>query len=364
MNSGGWGNNHLLEFSGQTGPGLLDDYTRNQLMALGFTLDEMNVYDTILYECGKVTSQLMARYGIPYNEVQRIKYMTDIIMGKYVINTEDALIQHLKKMHLTNKKTGIYDLINSKNFNMKRKCLIAGMPAGTPFVLYNSGKEKKTHTVVNVTSSNIEFVSDIIPKLPYGDSKKLVRLMDRRNNKIKYYRTVEEIPSMYKENDLDYDIKVVAELEETDGKYIKVRMHRDYARMCGRYMIVASLRVPDNHLGMIKIITLDGARAYVYAKQTGWNEKAKYSAAKERIYDYGFDVNDIRGKLMQWGSQLYTKLMGVYADFEPATVAFEHLEPYIDRSVRSGVDDEYTNANDDNVAETSASSKTNEDDDW
>lgn len=358
----GWGNNNLLNFQGC---GLLDSNTRAQLMALGFSIEEMNTYDTVLFQCGKVTSQMLSRFGVPYPEVQRIKYMSDIIEGRYSINTEDALIQHLKKMKLTNKKVGIYDLVNSTELNMKRKCLVAGMPAGTPFVLYNSGKENKTFNVLDVSGANLQIISDVVPKLPYGDSKKLYRVTDMRKNRIKYYRTMDEIPDAYKDDDVGYNVKCVAEILETDGTHITLKINRDYARMCGRFIIVGSLRCPDNHLGMIKIITLDGSKVYVFAKQTGWNEKEKYSTAKERIYDYGFDVNEIQGKLMQWSGQVYNKVVGVYANYEPATITFQHLEPYVDRSVRAEIDDEYSQANTDNVdvAESKASSSGSDYDD-
>ncbi len=359
-NGDGWANDNMAGFSDAV---VIDANSQAQLNKLGFTIEEMNAYNSLLLNCGKVTPQLMSRAGIPYQMAQHIKYMADILSGKVGVSSEDDLVAHFKKMKLTDRKIGIYDLIASRDLKMKRKCLIAGLPKGTPFALYNSGKKNTTFNIVDVSGSNFTIISDIVPKLPYGHSKKLYRVMEKSTRRYKYYEDASKIPDEYKEENL-YEIKCVAEILETNGEKVAVKVYRDYARMCGRFIIVGSLRCPDNHLGMVKIITLDGSRVYVFAKQTGWNEKEKYSIAKERIYDYGFDVRQIYEKLTRIGSVIYSKVGGVYGVQEPANVEFLNIEPYVDRSVYADIDTEYSEANNTKLLGNSSGAESTNSIDW
>ena len=375
-NGGDWCNSNWLGYQNNMANNnymngmvrLIDEQMQAYLVKLGFTYDEICLYNMCMQAYGKVTSQLLTKEGVAYNIAHNINYMKDIIEGKVTVSSEDELIKHLKKMNLSNKKVGMWDLVASKEIKPKRKCLVAGMPVNTPFVLYNSGKEKTLRQVTDVTGSFVTIASDIIPKLPYGDSKKLVRLTDMRENKMKYYRDYESIPKQFKEDEGRYKTQTVAEILETDGKHILVKIHRDYVRICGRYIIVASLRVPDNHLGMINIITLDGTRVYVYAKQASFGDQLKYSKASERIYDYGFDINEIQGKLMNWGGIIYKKVGGVYANNVPATAVFQVIEDYveIDETVsgNDAWDSRDIKTSTGNNGASGSSSSSSDDDDW
>lgn len=365
----GWGFNDAPNFGGAC---LVDDAKRSELNKLGFTFEEINVYNNVVASYGKVTSQLLSRLGIPPLAVTHIKYMADIVNDKITIDSEDALVRHFKKMALSTRKIGIYDLAASTDVKMKRKCLIGGLPVKSmlgkkevpcPFALFNSGPKNRTLNVLEVSGAHFIVLSDDIPKLEYGDSKKLYRVTDRRTRRVKYYRKQEEIPDEYKDDNL-YEVRCVAEILDTNGKYLRLKIHRDYARMCGRFIIVGSLRCPDNHLGLVKIITLDGSRVYVFAKQTGWNEKEKYSIAKERIYDYGFNVRDIYSKLNAVASAIYKRVEGVYGKTEPATVEFRHTEPYVERIAPLDMDNEYSEANNDKVMQGGASGSSTNDDVW
>lgn len=349
------------------GCGLVNESVRQQLITLGFTAEEVNAFEIVQADWGNVTQQRILQYGIPYIEAQKIKYLADIVYGKVTVDSEDELIKHLKKMKLSNKKVGIWDLEATTINKMPRKCLIKGLPAGTPFVLYNSGKNRRTFDVVDNIGSSAIIRCELIPKLPYGDSKKLVRLRDVRANRFRYYRSTDEIPKEYKEDNLRYKVQTVAELLETNGKQILVKIHHDYYRMCGRFIIVGSLKYPDKHLGLVKLITLDGTRVYVYVKQADYGEKVKYSGGSERIYDYGFDYSKAYDKLVACATNVANKVGSVYANYEPAVVDFEVIEKYVPREVGDSDGDEeapYELGEDSRLGSTRSTKETEAGDGW
>lgn len=312
-----------------------DNNTIGMLLLLGFTMEEMTVFNEISM-FGKVTTVKLNQYGVPYIEAQRIKYMADIVDGKVSINSPDELIKHLKKMKLSNKKIGMWDLATSKIDNIPRHCFIEGLPKTSYFSMFNSGKEMRKFDVIDSTPSRITFRTDIIPKIPYGDSKKLYRLVDLQQKKHMYVDSLDKVAKSYKEDTVRFKIENVAEIVASDGKKVIVKVNRDYARVCGRFIVVASLRYPEKHLGLARIITLDGTKVYVYARQTSYSDKVKYSGSSERIYAYGESKEDISKLIIREAINVYNKVNGVYGDTEPATVDFETFESRDSNNINNG----------------------------
>ena len=96
-NGDGWANDNMAGFSDAV---VIDANSQAQLNKLGFTIEEMNAYNNLIFNFGKVTPQLMGKAGIPYQMAQHIKYMADILGGKLGVNSEDELVAHFKKMKL------------------------------------------------------------------------------------------------------------------------------------------------------------------------------------------------------------------------------------------------------------------------
>ena len=298
----------------------------NKLISLGFTMEEISTYDIARTQLKNVTVSKLTQFGIPYDNAKRMKYIDDIMNGKVNVESEDELIKHLKRMQLVNFKIGIDRLEVSGIKCMERKCVVAGMPAGTPFCIYDSKRNGELFKVLDVTGTRILIISDKIPKLKYGDSKKLIRVSDLRQRKIKYYREYNEIPQEYRDNKIGYKVETVAQLDRTDGKQISIWFNRDYARLCGRFIVVGSMRRPEMHLGMIEIICIEGTRVYVFARQANQWKDAKYSGNFERVYDYGFNKDSINQKLLKAAGKVYRNVNGVFYKNVPANTVFESVE--------------------------------------
>lgn len=313
------------------------DFDADAMLRLGFTSEEIMVLQNFIMYGEKTTVANMSKYGIPYQEAQKIKYMYDILTGKVGIDTPDQLVKHLKKMHGGRQKIGIYSLETSKVSTIPRKAVIGGLPpmdGRNPFVIYNSvarKKEDRMYDVVNVTAHKVTIKTNLIPKLPYKDSKKLVKVTDRETNRFKYVRDVEELPSSIKKNPDGYSVNTVAEIKEMrnarDGKELLIAFDPQYCRVCNRFIIVASLKHPEFHHGMVEIICIEGSRVYVFAKTAAMSESVKYSGNTQRVYDYGFLPAEIQPKLMKAANEVYKNVCGVLASTEPANSAFEVIPP-------------------------------------
>lgn len=411
-----WGNSYKKErpwFSRSTvghrnGGVPLDMQMKNYLLALQFTVSEIEFFDTLNVITANVTpgnivkgSMRVFGQALPKYWIDRISYMAHIVYGDTEINMddEDGLIAHLHKMKIPNPETGTYTkslsidkLPAGTQFGKtKRRCYISGIvdklervgyhkeERVNPFRIYNSnidirkalgnvnpnelGEESRTayerqkaqlnaiassenlstkgmvmYDVLNVTGLYITFKSRRVPKLAYGDTKKLVRVVDLYENASGYYRSIDEVPKSYKDDDTRYKIDTIMEIlairpidKELGVDEVMIKVSRDYARLLGRYMIVATLRRPENHLGMMKIITINGTRVYVVAKQASWGELVKYSSATERIYEIGFEKSTIESRLYEWGKYIFQKLYGFYFEFVGPTMDFVAVDDYVSK---------------------------------
>lgn len=255
------------------------------LQSLGFTPDEIQALEFIVMNEGKATTNTMVQYyGIPYEQAQKLRYMYDICTGKVIINSEDDLSKHLRKMFGKHRRIGIADLATSSIGEVPRTALVAGIPADTPFAIWNSKQYpimERMYSVVDVSGQNVIIETTRKPVLKYKESKSIEGILE------------------------------IKELKK-DGKVV-VAINRQYCRLCNRFVIVASLRRPEFHHGLVEIICMEGTKVYVFADTMAAKKYSRYGNNTQRVYDYGFYPFEIQSKLMASASKVYQSLCGVYA---------------------------------------------------
>lgn len=271
------------------------DIDVDRLVSLGFRPEEVQTLQYIIYNGGKVTNQSLVKYGIPYKEAKRLKYMHDICVGKVSIENKNDLCKHLRKLFCDVRRIGIQDLAVSKVSKVPRKAVIAGIKDET-FKIYNSKNydiKDRMYDVVDVTGKRIVIETDRKPVLKYKQPKFVEGVIE------------------------------IKELKD-DGNVV-VSVDKEYIKLVNRFIIVGSLRRPEFHNGMIEIICTEGTKVYVFAQTLGTKEKVSYNMGTQRVYEYGFNKDEIDSKLTSVGIMIYKKLCGVYASKIPANQDFRLL---------------------------------------
>lgn len=267
-----------------------------KLISLGFTKDEINYLSSMISMGYKINNNTLAQLGLGYEQMQRIKYMYNICCGKVNIETEEELIRHLRKLNNHAIKIGIQNLPVSKIASVPRVAVVAGIKE-EPYTIWNSNKYKgkeMLYLVKDVTSSNIEIETSRKPQLKYGSAMKIDGVLE---------------------------IKGV----RANGKAV-ILFNKKYCRLCNRFIIVATLRKPEFHHGLYKIICSEGTRVYVYARTMGVREGVKYSMGTERVYAFGFFPDEIEPKLRAVAKQVYGLLHGVSSYNEGANQDYVILD--------------------------------------
>lgn len=307
------------------------DYDR--MLELGFEPIVLQTRDLVLQNYGKLSNTGFQQCGV-YNAKlkQDVLYADKIIRGLIPIENKVDLKKHLQKMHFT-QKISVADLATSITPKNDLLAIVKGLPEKSIFGIYNTD-EGFSHQVDTITPKNVTILSDKYYKLTARQSKKLYRVQDLIHKRIKYYNAYEDIERFILDNPQEYAITKVAEIQyvQTVGaqRLVSVIIHRDYCRLLGRYMIVASLKAPDLHLGAYELLTLGGTTVYVFAKQVQFNQKAniKYSTGSERVYYVGTDETELEERLIAITNQVKQKVRGVYAEDIPATAQFVPIEPW------------------------------------
>lgn len=269
------------------------------LQSIGFTQDEIQMLQFIVMNEGKATVNTMVQYyGVPYEQAQKLKYMYDICTGRIMIQSEDDLSKHLRKMFGKHQRIGIQNLATSKISDIPRTALVAGIPTNTPFAIWNSKQypfNERMYAVLDVTPTNITIETNRIPVLKYKEPKYIENILE-----------IKEGPK--------------------NGK-IQVAINRKYCRLCNRFVIVASMRRPEFHHGIVEIICIEGTKVYVFADTMLAKKYSRYGNNTQRIYDFGYYPSEIKSKLMACASEVYQRLCGVYAIPIEANSDFQVLPP-------------------------------------
>lgn len=263
--------------------------TEKALYELGFSKGELDTLQHIVNSGQNVTMQKLQQFGLQYEYAQRIKYLNDIAIGKVIIDTKHDLVKHFKKMFGRHSKIGIDSLyINDEDGKKKvidrvpRWALIGGIKDEVYSVL-NSKQYQPTdrlYRVVECNANRIVIETDKKLLIKYGYPKK---------------------------------IKGVLEILGRDSKTNKVliSLDRKHCKMCNRYIIVASLKRPETHHGMVEVLCMDGTLVYVYAKNLGIGVSVGHQGGASRVLDFGCMPGDIQPKLVKVAGEIYKNVRGV-----------------------------------------------------
>lgn len=345
-----------------------DIVPHERMIELGFEPIVMQTRETILTHYGKLSAKAFEMFGVwDFKLRQDILYADKIIKGIIPVENKVDLKKHLQKMNY-DRKISIADLASSISPKNELKVIIKGLPKNSIFGIYNTDENTLDYAdVETITSKHITIYSEKYYKIGAKQSKALYRVKDMLNNKIKYYESRDKIEKNILDNPLTFKIEKVAELlnVQTIGgkKMVAVVIHRDYCRLLGRYMIAASLKAPDLHLGAYELLGLGGTSVFVFAKQVKFNQKAdiKYSTGTERVYHIGYEADKLEEMLVAVTNQVYQKIRGVYSEKLEATLEFTQIEPWSnDRENEQNGEHNETGSNE----ATPISTQNTADDDW
>lgn len=306
------------------------DTNRDYLLRLRFRVEELEVLKSIIIDYGKVTSSVLASLGFSYKDAKRLQYLHDIVIRKIMIDTgnAEAVSIHFKRMYGENDRIGIRHLPLSKFSTVPRLAVIAGIPEGS-YSIYNSGnvgrgqEEVRMYPVIGVTDKKIIIQTRRKPVLAYGSEKKLYFIKNKENERICYTEDRHKISRELRGSG-KAEIGTVLEIKKlTEDKKVVVAVDKKYTRMVNRYVIVASFREPEFHLGLCKLVAFEGSKIYVYGEVMKESENVQYNRTTQRVYDFGFEKGQIQAKLERTAKELYTYLKGVYYEFLPATMEYE-----------------------------------------
>lgn len=284
-----------------------------QLLQLRFAPAEINILKQMIYQGMKITSANLQLSGLDFERAQRIKYMYDVVSGRVVIQTKDDLAKHFKKIAGQHGKLGIQDLAVSTVNDVPKWAVVAGIKES---MLDARKYGKNIYTVLNSQTLPPDKKLYVVEK---AGQKVLVRF---KGNLAIPHKYPMEIPGVLE----------VKGRDQATGD-IMLLFDKKYCKLCNRFIIVASLRVPEFHLGMIEIICGEGSKVYVYARTLGPRDTVGYSGGNARIYDYGCIKSEIQPKLKAIASEVYNHVRGNYATTVMPTSDFELIpkeEPKVD----------------------------------
>ena len=281
-------------------PIVIDD---NKLLSIGFNQIEIQNLHYLINNGAKFTSTALQSYGYNYEQAKRLMYAYNICAGKVQVDSKEEMVRHLKKMFGGNYKISIQDLAVSKLTSVPRVAVVANLTQ-EPYTIWNSKNYKgmaSLYKVVDVTGQRITIETSRKPRLEYKQAKVIPGVLE---------------------------IKGV----RANGNAV-VSFDKKYCALCNRFVIVASLRNPEFHLGKFEMICFEGTRVYVYATNMGVREQVKYSMGNQRIYDFGIFPEDIKGKLSNIAKGLYNHLKCASAQYFDPNMQYKIVE------VNSTIDD-------------------------
>lgn len=276
--------------------------TDNEYMIwLGFNQSEINTaYNIVRQNGGRSvnTDSIMKYFGADYITANRIRYIVNIIIGKKNINTKNVreftdlkgMSQHFRYMNGDKEpQVSINRLIPSRIGDIPKVAVIRGIEDDTYGIFNsNSPEDISSYYIVDKVTQNEITVR----------SKKSVVLKYNKSGKY----------------GLDGVINVIG--KDLKGNTI-IAVNREYCRLCNRYVVVASLRMPSNHVGAYAMISRGGDIIYVYAKVIDGNRSVGKTAS-ERVYGWGVLKGNIKKQITAVAVETYNELGCIYSKyFEP-----------------------------------------------
>lgn len=302
----------------------------NSLIQLGFSQQEISAYEYVFRNGGRFTPTALQSYGYTFEQARRLAYMNKCLEGAVQINTENDMINHYKKMtgasrqdakqavysanlqngygaqnyseeelikHLRETQGKMYritigDLLVSGVTEVPRVAVVSGIDM-SPYNIWNSNNYSGKDTlykVIDVSGQKITVETNKKPQLKYGAAKVIPNTLE---------------------------IKGVRQ----NGSVV-VTFDKRVCRLCNRYIILASLKRPENHLGMYEIICFEGTKLYVYAVNIGIRDKLSYKGGTQRVYAFGIFPNDIKPKTEFIAKKVYNHLHGVKVKYIEPTLSY------------------------------------------
>ena len=272
-----------------------------QLRNLRFSSMDLNTFEGILMQNGRITPKILVACGLRPYEANRIRYMYSIYCERTVIDTDEALIRHLRRIYLGKRRISINDITSNNLGKIPRRAVVSNIPSGK-FAVYNSKNYKGGeifYKVTDVTTTNIVVKTKIKPVFKYKESKALEGVLEVR--------------------DVD-----------SEGQ-VEVAFNKNYCKLCNRFIIAASLRRPSNHHGMYEIICLDGTRLYVFASTLKGNrDMPNLNNGTQRIFCFGQLSKQISIMLHEEARKQYVRFRGVKCNQHPADSQFMLISPEIE----------------------------------
>lgn len=266
------------------------------MKSIGFSSEEINALKRVMPIDRQLTTTYLTACGFTPEQARRMHYLYKICIGDVTIDSKEDLSKHLKKLFGAY-KLGIQDLAISNITKVPRVAVIAGIKV-EPFTIYNSQNYKGTQMLYQVEHA----------------SSKTIIVRTTRKPVIKY-KGAKKIPGVI-------EIKEIGKRGD-----VTLAVDKKYARLCNRFIILASFRRPELHHGMYEIICFEGSKIYVYADTMGVRESVKYSSTSQRVYDYGYFPNQINKKLAQVTQVLFARLHGQVCTAESPTKQYYFLDP-------------------------------------
>ena len=262
---------------------------RNSLSTMGFSHQEIDDLGSLISNGQNVTVANMRNLGVPYEYARKLIYMADIVSGAVSLETKEDLIKHLKKMNNGRKLVTTENLIPRDKQGNRR--IIDRVPRWAIIV----GIKDEVYSTLNSKNNH--------------PSEQLYRVVECSNSRI----IIETSKKLIIKYNYPKKIKGVLEILGKDNKSGKVMiaMDKKHCIITNRYVIVASLKRPKTHHGMLEILCADGTLVYVYATSIGSKQSVGLNGGNSRILDFGCMPYELKHKLFNSAKKIYQKVHGI-----------------------------------------------------
>jgi hypothetical protein len=252
------------------------DVTLSQLLFLGFTPQEVQIFNNFLNSNINLNINRLEYhkvYGVTQARVLYLKKLqTQGLLDPDNLKSFSFLEKHFKRMS-GDTNLGVLHLPSAGSVAVYQRATVAGI-TDTYFRLLNSGKGvPRIYKVVTASPSKVVIQVDrqVGLKVPKGYLAP--------KNKLTKIPNVLEVQDYYS-------------LEQSQEFFTRIAINSKYARVINQYVILAGTREPQGHLGCVKSVTSMGKILYVYAKPI-------YTAGKlgnttnERVYALDYNLSKI-----------------------------------------------------------------------
>lgn len=297
------------------------------LYKLGFNYEDISFLEYLLAKRKKITPQYLSSLGLTFPQIERVRYLYSIIIGKIVIdlNNIDEVSHHLQKINRHLGRININCLPPSKFNHVPQLVVVNGIPEGK-FDIYNFESKRRFYKLWKEDRDAITIKTKLKPKIPYGSSKCLYYYRDLIDKKMYFTEDRKELESILKKDKQNKVVGIIIEIKgiTEDKKEVFVSINKKYVRKIRPFIIAASLTMPERHLGMYRIVSFEGSIIYVYAAYSD-SEILKNNGSK-RFYHLGFNKRDLKPALEKIARDIYNKLGCVNVDYQEGIEEYKIIE--------------------------------------